>query len=83
MAKRVKPGVLRVLITVEQLDGQKEHCGDLNLILKSDAATLWQKLCSHVGDWGGVSLSSGMWIGRTSDLDSLGSNTLMYTVPPL
>ena len=60
VSKRVKRIVLRVLITVVQLDGHKEHCGDHWLILKSDAANLWQKLESHGVYWGGAMFSSGM-----------------------
>ena len=59
VAKRVKHAVLRVLITMEQLAGHKEHCGDLNLILKFDAANFGQRQSSHVWDWCGVSLSPG------------------------
>ena len=83
VAKRVKHVVLRVLITVVQLAGHKMHCGDHNLILKFDAATLWQKLGSHVVVWDGASLSSGVWVQRTKVLDSLGSNKPMYRVHPL
>ena len=83
VAKRVKHVVLRVLITVVQLDGHKEHCGDHWLKQKSDAANLEQKQSSHVGDWGGASLSLGLWVQRTTMLWSLGSNKLMYMVPPL
>jgi hypothetical protein len=60
VAKRVQHVVLRVLVTVQQWDGQNRHCGDLWLKLKSDAANFRQRQSSHVGDWGGVSLSSGM-----------------------
>ena len=63
--------------------GQSRHCGDHNLILKFDAANLCQKQSSHVGDSGGVSLSPGLGVQRTSDLDSLGSNKQMYMVPLL
>ena len=83
MAKRVKRIVLRVLTTGVQLDGQKEHCGDHWLILKFDAATLKQRQRSHVWDWCGVSLSSGLGVVRTTVLDILGSNKPMYMVHPL
>ena len=80
VAKRVKHVVLRVLITVVQLDGHREHCGDHWLKQKSDATILWQKLGSHGVVWDGANLSSGMWVQRTRVLDSLGSNKPMYMV---
>ena len=63
--------------------GPKGHCGDLWLRDKIAAADLEQKLCSHGVVWDGASLSSGMWVQRTTTLWSLGSNKPMYMVPPL
>ena len=83
MAKCVKRVVLRLVITGVQLDGHKGHCGDHWLILKSDAANLWQKLGSHGVVLDRTNLSLGLWVGRTRDLWSLGSNKAMYMVPPL
>ena len=83
VAKRVKRVVLRVLITVAQLVGHLEHCGDLWLKQKSDAANLEQKLGSHGRGLGGASLSLGLWVVRTTILEILGSNQAMYMVPPL
>ena len=65
---------------MQQLDGPNDAEDNLNVILKFDAANFGQRQSSHVGDWGCVSLSSGMWIGWTTDLDSLGSNKPMYMV---
>ena len=83
VAKRVQHVVLQVLVTVQQLDGQKDAEDDLWLRDKFSAADLEQKLCSHAGDWGGVSLSPGLGVQRTTVLWSLGSNKLMYRVHPL
>ena len=80
VAKRVQGVVPRLLITGVQLDGQKEHCGDLWIRDKIDVAILWQKLCSHGVVWDGESLSSGLWVQRTTTLWSLGSNRPMYMV---
>ena len=83
VANRVQGVVPRLVITGVQLDGQKEHCGDLWLRDKIDAAILWQKLGSPGLDWGGDSLSLGLWVQRTTMLWSLVSNKLMYMVLPL
>ena len=82
-ANHAQPVVLRLVITGVQLVCQNRHCGALWLKQMSDAANFGQRQSSHVGDWGGVSLSSGMYVQRTTTLDSLGSNKLMYRVHPL
>ena len=66
-----------------RLDGPNDAEDDLNLILKFDAANFGQRQSSHVLDWGGTKLSPGVWVQRTTALDSLGSNKPMYMVHPL
>ena len=83
VAKRVKPVVLRVLTKVLQTVGPKDAEDDLWLRDKIDAAIWWQSLCSHAGDWGGVSLSPGLGVQRTTVLEILGSNKAMHLVHPL
>ena len=68
---------------MEQRVGPEDAEDELILTAKSDAATFGQKLGSHVVVWGGDSLSSGIWVQRTTTLDSLGSNKAMYRVHPL
>ena len=57
-----------------QLDGQKHEHGDLWLNKKLDTANLGLKLCSHGGALDKTKLSFGLWIGRTTVLECLGSN---------
>ena len=73
VAKVVYSGVLRTLSTVVLLDGQKSEQGDLCLTAKLDTANLEQKHSSHGVVWGSARLSSGLAVGRTRVLRSLGS----------
>ena len=68
---------------MEQRVGPEDAEDELILTAKSDAASFGQKQSSYVLDWGGVSLSPGLGVQRTTTLESLGSNKLVYRVPPL
>ena len=68
---------------VQQLDRPNDAEDRLNLILKLDAAIFGQRQSSRVVVLARTNLSSGVWIGWTTDLESLGSNKPVHRVPPL
>ena len=72
-----------MLITVVGLVGKMGYCGELYLKDKFDAANLEQKHNSHGGRLDRNKLSSRLRVGRTSDLESWGSNGSIYMVHPL
>ena len=74
VANHVTLLVLRLSITVEQRVGPEDAEDELILTAKSDAATFGQRQSSHAWDCCGFILSSRLWIGWTTDLESLGSN---------
>ena len=80
VAKDVPRIVLRTLITVAQLTGQEDAEDELILTAKSDAANLGQKKSSRGVILDRPNLSFGLWVQRTSVLDSLGSSNPMYMV---
>ena len=82
VANHVYSGVLCMLNTVVQLD-EMVHCGDLYLITKLDTANLGLNPSSRGGVLDKARLSSGLWIGRTSDLESFGSMGSSLHTPPL
>src|SRR4051812_401754 len=79
-AKRVNTGVLRVLISVEQLDGPNDAEDELCLRDKMDAGNFGQRQSSHVAALARTNLSSMMWIGRTTVMEILGANNPMHMV---
>ena len=68
---------------MQQLDGPNGAEDGLHLILKLDTATFGQKQSSRVVVLARTGLSSRVLVPRTITLESLGSNKLVYRVPPL
>ena len=68
---------------MEQRVGPEDAEDELILTAKSDAATFGQRQSSHVVVLARTNLTSGVQVQRTTALEILGSNKLMYRVPPL